>query len=234
VVLAAPRTGSNLLCTLLNSHPEVLCHHEVFNPGGIFWALEHRDSGLDLGTIDQRDRDPLAFLKEVWNRPMGAKAVGFKWTRGQNRSVLDEVVGDPLLVKFILRRRNKVKTFVSEMLAQRTDQWEVYEGEKLVPRPQIRIEVEDLQAHIECNEQMYREILSSTAGTAVELFYEDLIQGDDLADPFSYLGVTTGFRPKAKSIKQNPCDLRTVVANFHELEVVLDGELRAQLESQSP
>ena len=34
VILAAPRSGSNLLCTLLNSHPEILCHHEVFNPVG--------------------------------------------------------------------------------------------------------------------------------------------------------------------------------------------------------
>ena len=42
VILAVPRTGSNLLCTLLNSHPEILCHHEVFNPQGIFTALTHR------------------------------------------------------------------------------------------------------------------------------------------------------------------------------------------------
>ena len=34
VILAAPRSGSNLLCTLLDSHPEILCHHEVFNPVG--------------------------------------------------------------------------------------------------------------------------------------------------------------------------------------------------------
>jgi len=31
VILNAARTAA-IICTLLNSHPEVLCHHEIFNP----------------------------------------------------------------------------------------------------------------------------------------------------------------------------------------------------------
>ena len=31
VILAAPRTGSNLLCTLLDAHSRILCHHEILN-----------------------------------------------------------------------------------------------------------------------------------------------------------------------------------------------------------
>ena len=37
-----------MLCTLLGSHPEILCHHEVFNPSGIFYALYYRDGRIDL------------------------------------------------------------------------------------------------------------------------------------------------------------------------------------------
>ncbi|MCA9265021.1 MAG: sulfotransferase, partial [Planctomycetales bacterium] len=65
VILAVPRTGSNLLCTLLNSHPEILCHHEVFNPQGIFLALTQRDRPHSLPSLDERNRDPLRFLDEV-------------------------------------------------------------------------------------------------------------------------------------------------------------------------
>lgn len=61
VILAAPRSGSNLLCTLLHSHSEILCHHEVFNPSGIYYALEYRDGSLNLGTIDEREQAPLSF-----------------------------------------------------------------------------------------------------------------------------------------------------------------------------
>ena len=88
VVLAAPRTGSNLLCTLLNSHSDVLCHHEIFNPEGIFYAITHRDGSLDLGSIQARDRAPLAFLDRVWQAHEGKACVGFKMTRGQNEQVL--------------------------------------------------------------------------------------------------------------------------------------------------
>ena len=41
-----------MLCTLLGSHEDVLCHHELFNPRGVFYALELRDGSFDLG----RDR----------------------------------------------------------------------------------------------------------------------------------------------------------------------------------
>ena len=51
-----------MLCTLLGSHRDVLCHHELFNPDGAFYALELRDGSFDLGGIGERDRDPLAFL----------------------------------------------------------------------------------------------------------------------------------------------------------------------------
>ena len=40
-----------MLCTLLGSHPDVLCHHELFNPTGVYYALELRDTPFDLGTI---------------------------------------------------------------------------------------------------------------------------------------------------------------------------------------
>ena len=63
VILGAPRTGTNLLCTLLDSHPDVLCHHEVFNPAGIFWALGDRQGALDLGSMAERDADPLGFRR---------------------------------------------------------------------------------------------------------------------------------------------------------------------------
>jgi len=62
VIFAAPRTGSNLLCGLLNAHPDILCHHGLFNPGGVHWARDRRGSG---GVAD-RDRDPVAFLDSVW------------------------------------------------------------------------------------------------------------------------------------------------------------------------
>ena len=63
-IVAAPRTGSNMLCTMLNAHPEILCHHEIFNPAGIHYALDHRDGQFELGSMAERDRYPTAFLPQ--------------------------------------------------------------------------------------------------------------------------------------------------------------------------
>lgn len=51
VILAASRTGSNMLCAILDWHPAVLCHHELFNPTGIYYALPLRDGDFSLGTL---------------------------------------------------------------------------------------------------------------------------------------------------------------------------------------
>ena len=66
VILAVPRTGSNLLCTLLNSHPQILCHHEIFNPAGVFAAPDYTGSDLKVDQLGERDDDEPGFLQRVW------------------------------------------------------------------------------------------------------------------------------------------------------------------------
>lgn len=183
IILAAPRTGSNLLCTLLNSHPAVLCHHELFNPNGIFYALDHRDGSLNLGGIDERDQDPAAFLERVWANPCGASRVGFKMTRGQHEQVIRGLLDDPRVGKIILRRRNRIKTYVSELVAQRTNQWEAYQGDRLVAQvPKVRVEPGGLRAHSAVNEAFYQGILvalRSGRQPYMDVAYEDIFSATE-------------------------------------------------------
>src|SRR6202051_4647549 len=87
VILAAPRSGSNMLCTMLDSHPSILCHHEIFNPKGIRLALRLRDTDFALGTVAQREQDPRRFLEQVWTTRLGYPCVGFKFTHRQNELI---------------------------------------------------------------------------------------------------------------------------------------------------
>src|SRR5262245_28095673 len=123
VILAAPRTGSNLLCTLLNSHDDILCHHELFNPAGSFYARELRDTDFSIGTLEGRERDPLTCLDRTWESPLGHSHVGFKMTHRQNPLVFEQVLNDPGVKKIILRRVNRIKTFVSYAIAEKLGQW---------------------------------------------------------------------------------------------------------------
>jgi LPS sulfotransferase NodH len=234
VILAVPRTGSNLLCTLLNSHPQVLCHHEVFNPQGVFTALDYRGNGLALQSLQQRDDDPIGFLGRVWHTGADGSCVGFKWTRGQNVEVLKNVVSDAGVKKIVLRRRNRIKTFVSEKIAQSTDQWEVYSPQELtLPRPRIHVDIQELLQHIEVNQHFYDELLAELAGLGqpgLEVDYETLLEGNAPVGMLEFLGVSPDVSLTAASVKQNSTDLREMIANFTELASTLPNDrMRSEL-----
>jgi len=228
VILAAPRTGSNLLCTLLNSHPEVLCHHEIFNPNGIFYALEYRDGSLDLGDMETRDREPFAFLQRVWVHPQGASCVGFKMTRGQDTAVVQSLIEDAGVLKILLYRRNRLKTFISEQIARQTDRWEVYARDELATdAPKLHVDVEAFRAHCELNERYYHDIVDALRASGqpwIETAYEDILTEPEHARLLKFLGVAaTDTKLMQASIKQSDRDLRTHIENFQELELALDG-----------
>ena len=228
LILAAPRTGSNLLCTLLNSHPEVLCHHELFNPNRIFYALEYRDGSLDLASMEERDREPFSFLQRVWDHPQGASCVGLKMTRGQDATVMQGLIEDSGVLKILLYRRNRLKTFVSEQLARQTDQWEVYAGDELVTdTPRLRVDIDSLKAHSDLNKRFYedvRRLLQTKQQPFIEMFYENIFSRSEHVRMLEFLGVeATRIELVHASVKQNDSDLRSLIENFQMLEVALEG-----------
>ena len=235
VIVAARRTGSNLLCTLLDSHPAILCHHELFNPRGIFYALSQRQGGMNLGSVAERDADPLAFLERVWREPRGCTCVGFKMTCGQAEPTLRAVLADRDVRKIVLHRRNRVKTCVSERVAERLDQWEVYDEDELAAvRPRLEIDVSDLRAHAARNEDFYRRVEQSLRGSGQEflrLCYEDLENTAQRAQLLKFLDAPPADADlEPRSVKQNSPDLRAIVANFDELADALRGDaLRDEL-----
>jgi LPS sulfotransferase NodH len=228
VILAAPRTGSNMLCTLLNSHPSVVCHHELFNPRGIFVALDHRNSHLDLGSVVERDRSPLCFLDRVWATSLGASHIGFKLTRGQGDPVMRHVLHDSSVAKIVLRRSNRLKTFVSQLSAEHSDHWEAYDDGPAMPSsPMVRIEIEALEAHARLNEEFYEDLhreLALGEQPYIDLRYENLHRRREHTRVLSFLGLTPPHpRLAAASVKQGGRDLRAMIANFDELDVALRG-----------
>jgi LPS sulfotransferase NodH len=136
VILAMPRTGSNMLCTMLNSHSDILCHHELYNPREIFYALQLRGTDFKLSGKRFRNKYPLQFLSKVWHNDLGYPYVGFKMTGRQNTTVLNAVLHDATIKKIILKRHNRVKTFVSKLIAQQCGIWEDYFSEPAKERNQ--------------------------------------------------------------------------------------------------
>jgi LPS sulfotransferase NodH len=240
VVLAAPRTGSNMLCSMLNGHPRVLCHHEMFNPEGIHYALDCRAGEIDLGPVSDRDIDPMGFLGRIWRHDRGASALGFKLNRGQNDAVFRAVLADRAIRKIILVRRNRIQTFISERIALRTGEWESYEFSDHRPfRCRLHVEAAELRAHVAANDRYYgamRDLLGTTGQVWLEIAYEDLAGRTSQRRLLHYLGVRSGMaalRPATRKVSAD--DLRDVVTNHAELAAELAGSgLEADLKAGSP
>lgn len=242
VVLAAPRTGSNWLCTLLDSHPEVLCHHEIFNPEGLHYALGLRDGGFDLGTVAERDRAPEAVLERVWRESRGHRAVGFKLNRGQDERVFRRVLSDTGVRAILLRRRNRIRTFVSEQIAERTGQWESYGkgGSETGAGPRrLVVEAAALRAAVARNERYYEALekeLRAGGMPHLSLVYERLADEEERRRVLRFLGVAE--RPElltGGTRKQNPYPLSETIANFARLARELQGsDLETELYADDP
>jgi LPS sulfotransferase NodH len=239
VILAAPRTGSNWLCTLLDSHPEILCHHEIFNPEGVHFAQSRRDGELDFGTLEDRDRNPLQVLDLVWRESLGHRVVGFKINRGQESRVLRRVLEDRDVLKIVIRRMNCIRTFVSEQIAEITGRWESNPGSE-VSRELISIQVDpaELRQHVLLNQRYYHEIYRSLAAlgqTALEVCYEDLGCRRVHRRALAFLGATPSVQLQTGTRKQSIAELHELIANFDDLERALRGsDLEKDLYTEDP
>lgn len=237
VILAVPRSGSNMLCTLLDSHPGILCHHEVFNPKGIRLALALRGTDFSLGTVEERARSPEVILERVWERHLGFPCVGFKLTHRQHEAIYRRLLADASIDKVVLRRRNRLKTYVSNRVAEALSQWEVYREADLAPgRERVRVEVDPRHflESVAFDDAYYAEIRAAVeAGghRSIELTYERLGSREEQNAVLRFLGVApTADGLRARSVKQNSCDLRDLVANYEELRRLFGGtEFEAEL-----
>jgi len=234
VVVAAPRTGSNWLCTLLDSHPEILCHHELFNPVGIHVAVSQHGRDLGFGSVVEREREPFRLLERAWRLDLGHRAVGFKMNRDQNPSVLRQVLEDRSIRKIVMHRSNRVRTYVSERIAETNGEWESYPWLEIGRMPvTVRVEPRALRQHSRANQRYYEGVhrtLAATGQTAFQVRYEDLDDPPDLTGLLAFLGVSPHVPLQGATRRQNPAPLTTLIENFDELREALRGtELEADL-----
>lgn len=246
-IFAAKRSGSNMLCTLLDAHPRITCHHELFNPRGVFVALRWRGLASSAVDLRARDDDPLGHLARVWAGswpPVPAAlaseppvlARGFKLTRGQAAVIEAALLDDPTVAKIVLRRANLLATLVSEKIAVALDEWEVYDADELATvRPRVRVEAEELRAHVDAVAHWYAALerrMSASGQRWLELDYETLEHHAAQRRVLGYLGVGPCERAIVpRSVRQNPAPLAERISNYDELAASLRGDpLAAWLE----
>ena len=217
-MLAEMRTGSNFLEMNLNGLQGFTCHGEVFNP---YLLGNHTNKQLFGFTLEQRDADPLAMLREMRLQTPGLG--GFRYFHDHDPRVLDTVLADDACAKIILTR-NPVESYVSWKIALETDQWRLMNTRRhTTARP--KFDAAEFEAHLEKLQQFQIHLLNrlQTSGqTAFYLDYEDIQSVEVLNGLAAFLGVQDRLKAIDTTLKkQNPEAIEDKVSNPKEMAASL-------------
>ena len=183
VIVAAARTGTNLLIGMLNDFAGCYVGGEVFNvdyirDDGIPWR-DVADADL-VELLALRKSDPMAFWKALCglSANRGVQTVGFKLLYGQGegqRGLLEYFAADKTMPIIHLTRRNLLRRLVSERQAQAVDRWAEPMTAPAGDRPKVVISMDDLVSSVNWIETQQALCDSIFAEHPVlRLVYEDL------------------------------------------------------------
>lgn len=125
VILAAHRTGSTHLSSLLQHYDNILCNGEIFHKDGVFlrWPAGKLSPDLREEMARTRAASPIEFMHRVLGEGFGSEHVGFKLLFGQNKAAFDSVMGDRSIKKIVLLRQNFLASYASFIAASTTGTW---------------------------------------------------------------------------------------------------------------
>lgn len=162
IVLSTSRSGSNLLISLLNTHPAVRIYGEVIK-------VAYRKGIDDLTSYVQK--------KLFAPRPGFVKAVGFKifYSHASENSVWNYLSQDKEIKIIHLKRENLLKQLISKKRSSRTGLYHYIENKHNMYNSPITIDYETCKNFFESAEETYQRMKYLFCGhECLELFYEDL------------------------------------------------------------
>ncbi|MEO0999111.1 MAG: nodulation protein NodH [Pseudomonadota bacterium] len=218
-ILAAMRTGSNLLERTLNQYADLHCHGELFNPAFVAKANAMEYLGV---TLAEREANPEGLIARVVAED--PKVIpGFRIFAGHDPRILKKVLTDPSCARIWLTRA-PLDSFVSLKIARETDQWMIGNEKKRKPA-RVHFDPAEFEAYAEelaAFQDRVRRMMAAAGQTALTLAYEDLKDVEVMNGAAAHLGSRMTLDKLAEPIKkQNPGTLRDKISNFEEVEPAL-------------
>ena len=188
VVMSNARSGTSLLTETLNSHPDIICHGEIFHPDPT-WHLKGTFANLSVEAKIEKRRNLEDFVESVFNQ-RGAAAVGAKMWLDQNPEWCGNFLADESIYKIIYERANKLAQFSSGTLAKRTQIWNLNPGKKLPAGNDIKLDFDEqaFKRFIKHQSASFDYYRSNAEGPVLEVKFETIAAGD-FGDVLKFLQV---------------------------------------------
>jgi LPS sulfotransferase NodH len=225
VVASYQRSGSTMLTSALNSHPDVICYSEIYNIGRPMFMVDGMPENSNwLKKI--RDIKPTDFLSRIIFRGYSPaiKSVGFKFFPEHLRhnpysGVLNKLIDDKSISCIHLIRRNQLAMYLSLVKAQRTGAWSSNKKSNH-SNELINLDPYECQKAFESikHEQEYF-IKCLENRDVLTVYYEDIIESPDekYNEVQSFIGLDIqSITPTIK--KQIVKPLSQIIENYNELK----------------
>lgn len=242
MIVAAARTGSSMLANLIQSHPNVLCHMEIFNPArvegfsGSYRARLAEEPDLEGRLRHLRGQHPEVFLYKIAFDAQGRRSVGFKFKYEelllpQFAGARSALIADTDIRIVHLRRRNLLARYLSWWVVNNvTGVTMIRKGDPKLKLDPVPLDPEACRADIEHIERIGAFVGRMLAGhPAIEIDYEDLT-GPAASEVEARLQEFLGLpqRPLTTVLDRlSEAPLSHRIANFRELERAFDGTRHA-------
>jgi len=205
IIIASGRTGSNLLISYLNSHPNIEAKGELFR--------------------DMQGKSCLEVWKDFYSPKIkNIKTAGFKifYTHPFNtedKTVWEYILKDPEIKIIHLVRENKLRTYLSLEIANKTDEWLVKKNKKsTLEEKQIKIDFDSFYTRVKDIEKYENETrIKYKKHNFIELSYEELVNDKDntMKGIFNFLQVKEN-KFKSSLRKQNKESVKDLITNYDE------------------
>ncbi len=237
LIVGHPRSGSTHLMSLLQSHPEIVCMHELLKLDGGKSLFERYHLGNRKALLKQREEDIITFLNHAifCKHPKGIHAVGFKAlypfpreheAERSYRNNAWSYLAQKKELKVIFLNRNLLRSYLSWAIAMQTNVWRVYQNSPKKATPTLlKVNIDHMLNYIRNAINREREIRSQLRSLRkIEVDYDELSQYPD-----STLQKITGFLgvkqvPLVSQLKrQNPKKTSEMISNFKEVSRILNS-----------
>lgn len=220
VIVSGGRTGSNLLCGILDQHPLIACHYEVLSPKAIYLNRGNRIESDK--SLEERDADPIKFLENLYAAPGKHRALGFKLLVTHDPRALNYCLTAQDIKKIILTRRNLLAQYSSQEIGNQTQEWLVVDQPA---NAQVKVTfqkeafltyVDSMTAQYESVEQQMEDCAKNTI---LKIEYADLAARKTVESLFTFVGVQN-FEIKFPTFKKQ--NTSTILDRFNNPDDVLE------------